>query len=58
MTNIERIQKEGAALLLASGWAEEKIAALKECLIDFTNYLISTIIHSRVQSNRSAIMPY
>ena len=25
MTNIERIQKEGATLLLASGWAEDKI---------------------------------
>ena len=37
MTNIERIQKEGAALLLASGWAEDKIAALKECLMDFTS---------------------
>ena len=37
MTNIERIQNEGVALLLSSGWAEEKIESIKECLIDFTS---------------------
>lgn len=37
MSHIKRIQDEGIALLLSSGWEEKKINALSECLIDFTS---------------------
>ena len=37
MTNIERVQNEGFTLLQSSGWAQEKINSLKDCLIDFTS---------------------
>ena len=37
MSHIKRIQDDGIALLLSSGWEEKKINALSECLIDFTS---------------------
>ena len=37
MSNIERIQTEGAELLLSSGWEKPKVDALMRCLVDFTS---------------------
>ena len=36
LSNIERVQKEGAEALLSSGWEKGKVDALTQCLMDFT----------------------
>ena len=41
MNHIERIQKEGADLLLSSGWEPKKIKSLINCLVDFTSQAFS-----------------
>ena len=37
MTHIERIQDDGRLMLQSSGWGQQKIDALVECLVDFTS---------------------
>lgn len=41
MTHIERIQDDGRLMLQSSGWGQQKIDALVECLVDFTSQAFS-----------------
>lgn len=41
MTHIERIQNDGRLILQSSGWGQQKIDALVECLVDFTSQAFS-----------------